>query len=100
MKLKSTLFSVLAVACLCFTSCSKEKVADKLTGGCYSFLDEYESVTAASAAFNKNPTTENCEAYKSAWINFYKSFKDCKYWEDGTYEETLNEIKNMDCSSL
>lgn len=101
MKLKRTFFTILSAVCMIFMlSCSAEEAADKLTGGCLSFTEDYQAVTAASQAFSENPTTENCEAYKAALIGFYKQFKDCPYWEDGDYQESVNEIKNMDCSDL
>lgn len=100
MKIKSILFTFFAAACLCFSSCSEDEVADKLTGGCLDFYEEYDSVLATSTAFSENPTKENCEAYKQAWITFFESYKSCDYWTDGNYEETLNEIKSMNCDDL
>lgn len=102
MKTKATLLSIFLVLCMGFWSCSNDDPSDGPSGNvpCSDFLTEFEQVNAAQTAFSQNPTSENCETLKNAWLNFFEEFQDCPYWEEGNYQDTINEIETMDCTDL
>ncbi len=104
MRSKTILFSIFLMLCFGIWSCSKDDSSDKnpigSNGGCDTFVTEYEGVTDAAAIFSQNPTTENCEAYKAAYLNFFEAYSDCDYWVDGDYQSEIDAINDMDCSDL
>lgn len=79
-------------------SCSEEEVADKLLGDCMDISTDWQNISEAAATYSENPTVTNCEAYKAAMLNFYQEYKDCPYYDEGDYQEDINDVKNMDCS--
>lgn len=98
MKIKS-FFNFLAIICMLgFSACSADDAVDKLTGGCYDYQDDLQEYMDAVSTYSENPTVENCEAYKTAMIKFYESYKDCAFYTKGEYQDSIEEIKNMDCS--
>ena len=101
MKLKPTIFSLLLTICfLGVFSCSEDAAADLLGGAvpCGDYVNELDNISATSQAFSNDPSPETCEAYKNAMLDFYNEFKDCPFYEGSSYQETINEIQNMDCS--
>lgn len=98
MKINSFFSFLILVFALGFCACSADDAVDKLTGGCYGYQDDLQEYLNAVGAYSENPTVENCEAYKNAMINFYESYKDCAFYKKGEYQDSIEEIKNMDCS--
>lgn len=102
MKSKTILFSIFLVMSIAISSCSKDDSSDGDNAGniCGTFTSDYQDVSDAAAAFSQNPTSENCEAYKTAWLNFFDDYQDCAAWQEGDYQELIDQIQAMDCSDL
>ena len=77
MRLFGILLFAMAIMTLGTTSCSK-----KSTVNCGSFgwgvavQDEITTLSNASAAYSQNPTTENCNAYRQAYIDYINALRD------------------------
>lgn len=56
--------------------------------------DNATKVTAAATAYGTNPTKANCEAYKIAVRDFYKS---CQAFYTGAQKEALDEFLAEPC---
>ena len=101
MKLRSIFFpAVLSIVFMAFGACSGDDSdePDDANMGCADFAEEYQVAVNAAMAYSQNPTTENCEAFKSAWLQFYEEYSDCPLWGE-EYEEDLQEVQQMDCSA-
>lgn len=102
MKFKTTIFSLLIFSLFSFTSCSDDDdldVGDANATACADFETAYRDAMAALSTFSENPTTENCESYKSAFLKFYEEFRDCSYW-DADYQEAVDQVQGTDCSEM
>ena len=103
MKSKTIFLSLFLVLSFGIWSCSEDDSSEEIattTSGCNSFLGDYEAVSTAAQAFSQNPTSENCEAMKTAWLNFFEAYHDCPYWEEGDYQSAIDGINDMDCSDF
>ncbi|HET8838319.1 MAG TPA: hypothetical protein VFM82_04915 [Flavobacteriaceae bacterium] len=102
MKSKTILFSIFLMMSIAISSCSKDDSSDGDNGEnvCGTFTTDYQNVVDANTAFSQNPTSENCEALKTAWLNFFDDYHDCSYWQEGDYQEAIDQIEGMDCSDF
>ena len=102
MKIHSKLLSMtLCLALIGFSSCSGDddtaSTDDAVDGGCSNFQAQWGDVATAISAYSENPTSSNCEAYKTALMDFYEEFEDCQYWGQ-EYQDAVDEVQEMDCS--
>ncbi|WP_298503156.1 hypothetical protein [uncultured Maribacter sp.] len=76
-KTKSILTAVLSVLLLSLlTQCSKNPLKCATGSWARDITDDLEAFSNASQNYNKNPTVENCNTYKSALSNYLNSLED------------------------
>ncbi len=110
MKNKFFFLAVILFVLFAFSSCNKKKddIGDNCSGLWASELqNEINDWSNAAAAYGSNPTTENCNAYKSAaqaYLNALRPYGDCAtltgtqrtQWEQAIGEAQAN-VSNIEC---
>lgn len=101
MKSKFILFiATLAILSFSSVSCEEEETTN-VGGSGDACVDELEALTnillQKTDALNSNPSSGNCQAYKTAWMNFYNKTKSCGY-STAQLEDAKAAIQDMDCS--
>lgn len=101
MKTKSIHFTIiLCIAFFGFSSCSdNDDDGDDMNIACADFGTEWEEVLETLSTFSDNPTSQNCENYKAALMDFYGDFEDCSLWGN-QYQEAIDGIQQMDCTEI
>lgn len=70
-------------------SCGKDKTPSPMNCG-----NNAEKVTTAATTFSQSPTKANCQAYKNAVSDFYKS---CATFYTGATKKDLDDFMAEDC---
>jgi PBP1b-binding outer membrane lipoprotein LpoB len=100
MKSKFILF-IATLALLSFSSVSCEEETTTDVSGGDACADEIEALSTIllqkTDALNSNPSSGNCQAYKTAWMNFYNKTKSCGY-STAQLEDAKEAVQGMDCS--
>lgn len=101
-------FSILFISLIGFSSCGDDKddIGNCNTNFSIVLEAELDAITATGTAFGNDPTTENCNAYKTAFNNYLtalESLEGC-YRENGlgdefelSIEEARADINDLDC---
>ncbi|MDT0677173.1 hypothetical protein [Autumnicola musiva] len=99
MKIKSIIIALFFFSLFGFWSCSEDDsgVDENNSAGCANFQEEYEEVVNALTVYSEDPTSQNCENYKNALLDFSEDYRDCSLW-GANYEEAINDIESIDCS--
>jgi hypothetical protein len=107
----SIVFSTLLffIGVLFFSCAGKSAIEEKCENWSASeeFQDELNAITTAATNYGQNPTKENCEAYKEAYLDYIdalRDFEDCYtfYDLDEEFSQLLDEseasVNNIDCN--
>ncbi|CDF80975.1 hypothetical protein BN863_32630 [Formosa agariphila KMM 3901] len=82
-----------------FTSCGEDDIADALGFDCGTDWTDFTSshlsdFTNAGIAYEANPTTENCNAYKNAGNRYVDALENLEECYPGAYEGDWDEYIN------
>jgi hypothetical protein len=93
---------ILFIAALMMMSVGCEEEEETTVSG-DACLEEVESLSNVMLdrlnAFNTNPSSSTCSAYKTSWFNVYNKMKSCGF--STTELDAVKEVvEDMDCSSL
>ena len=104
--LSAFIFAVFTIFLSCNSKSALEKRCEDWNAS-EAFEQELTAVNNAALTYGQNPTTENCEAYRSAYLDYIDALRG---WEDcyGFYnlQEEFNEAlddaedaaNNLDCN--
>lgn len=109
---KNFLFTTLLMTILFLTtSCNKNK-KDASSCGTLALAnseltDQLAAATNAAVALGSNPTKANCEAYRTAWLDYIdvaEKYLNCNLFADGDLEKEIadarQEAMDADCEDL
>lgn len=76
-----TLKLSIVVLCISFMACGSNSPSTALCTATFNeeFQDELEDVTNAASAYGQNPTPENCQAFKNAYLDYIDALEG---WEN------------------
>ena len=110
MKRSITFSTVLFFSIFLFFSCNSKSALEKKCenwSASVEFQEELSSVNNAAVTYSQNPTTENCEAYREAYLDYIDALRD---WEDcytfydldDEFNQALDDAEeaanNLDCN--
>ncbi len=105
---KLLLYFFFSISILSFTSCGDDKddIEDCNINFSIAFEDELDAINIASIAFANDPTPENCNAYKTAFLDYITALEGLEacYRENGygdefemSVEEAKDSIDTLQC---
>ena len=106
MKLFRVLVFGVVLLSLSSVSCKKSGVSCGSTGWALGIQDEITNLSNAAGAYSTNPTTENCQKYRQAYIDYIDALKgwekclntsaDRAEWQQ-QLDEAEQEAQNIQC---
>lgn len=102
--------SLIVVSALALYSCSGNSLADRCGPNWSPYVeieDEINAYTTALTNYSQDPSTENCEAFKEAYLDYLDALRE---WEDcyvyaysqeefnQTIDEAEDAINELDCN--
>lgn len=105
MKSPRLLLVVASTVVLSFSSCNKDDDSNGPNGPCVgysswalSLSDEAAALSSAASTYGQDPTTENCQAYKQAYIDYIDAAENISSCvpagQKAAYQQSLDDARD------